>query len=182
MKKQIIIDLEEINGNVQVTLTGGPNDDNEATQIKFSYDIEEYDCLYSRNIFESVGEDIREILVNDIFPFFNFYPEKEEPIKSYGFKYTEDAVVNIQPVKMLTYLIKSGENYKIGKTKNLKSRLSVYKTHNIQTELILFIETDCEYYLHNKFKDKHISGEWFSLNEADINSIKKEYSALINFN
>lgn len=37
------------------------------------------------------------------------------------------------------------------------------------------VERKTEKYLHTKFKDKRLSGEWFSLNEFDIESIKLEF-------
>ena len=75
------------------------------------------------------------------------------------------------------YLIKSNNMYKIGKTKNIKTRIQSIKT---STPFLLEIVHTQKYinyhkiekHLHTEFKDKRVSGEWFNLTENDIEYIK----------
>ena len=64
---------------------------------------------------------------------------------------------------MVTYILKSGKHYKIGKTTSLRDRMTSYDTHNPDYELLKTIDGDCEKYLHNYFVDYHYKLEWFSL-------------------
>jgi hypothetical protein len=62
-------------------------------------------------------------------------------------------------------------SYKIGITNNLKTRLGTIQCGcNTYLEPILsfFGTKEDESYLHELFKDKRLSGEWFSINEIDI--------------
>lgn len=75
------------------------------------------------------------------------------------------------------YLIASQDNhYKIGYTKReVKNRLKELKTGNSQTlDVISIFESKwgnkIESYLHRRFKDKKIDGEWFELNDYDVNN------------
>lgn len=77
---------------------------------------------------------------------------------------------------MVTYLIKSDilNLHKIGKSENLKLRIkslaSLVKDKNLQ--VVITFDTDIEKFLHDTFKDKHIKGEWFNLNNDDLNFIQ----------
>ena len=74
------------------------------------------------------------------------------------------------------YLIKSGEHYKIGRTKNLKTRVKSFETslplgatvvHSFETD----DTTEAEIELHARFSDKRINGEWFNLVQDDVDYI-----------
>lgn len=71
------------------------------------------------------------------------------------------------------YIVKSGIHYKIGRTGNIKERLSALKTTSPQSiELIHTIATHqsgkLEKELHEKFKLKQMNREWFALDETDL--------------
>jgi len=76
------------------------------------------------------------------------------------------------------YLLKHGNDYKIGKSISVPER---YKS--IQTQMphkleeIHVINTDdisgIENYWHKRFKKKRLKGEWFKLTTADIRAFKK---------
>lgn len=67
--------------------------------------------------------------------------------------------------------------YKIGKTKNLASRVSsltiqlpfpVTMLHSIATDNMVFAEA----YLHKHFAAKRLNGEWFQLDQDDVNWLR----------
>ena len=74
--------------------------------------------------------------------------------------------------------------FKIGMTKKISvnDRLSSFKTYSpYPIEVITIIETENAYELerklHHKFKDKRLSGEFFNLNEQDIEYIKNYHQS-----
>jgi hypothetical protein len=75
------------------------------------------------------------------------------------------------------YLIKSQDLYKIGYTeKKVKDRILELKTGNPNKfeeifEYESFEAKGIEFALHNFFKHKNVEGEWFSLDEKDVESI-----------
>jgi len=81
----------------------------------------------------------------------------------------------------LTYILKLGANYKIGKTTNLNVRLAQYRTHNPEfdsIEIELVVVGDIENFLLYLAKPKKIQGEWFKLEEDDISQIKYKIAQL----
>lgn len=69
---------------------------------------------------------------------------------------------------MFTYIMKSQDLYKIGKSNDVESRLKCFKIGNPFIELITKYEGNLEGRLHDKFKDKRVTGEWFRLDESDL--------------
>ena len=61
---------------------------------------------------------------------------------------------------------------KIGKTTDIKKRLSTLSTSNLNLELLVVLPTNQEKFLHKYFKEKHIEKEWFCLSLSDIEEIK----------
>jgi hypothetical protein len=76
---------------------------------------------------------------------------------------------------MYTYLIfdKLSKLTKIGKTKDLKSRLSTLSTGNLNLEIVLFSKGDFENECHVLFKDKKVDKEWFNLSLEDVEGIEE---------
>lgn len=69
-----------------------------------------------------------------------------------------------------TYLVfdKLSGLTKIGKTKDLKSRLSTLSTSNLNLGLIYAEAIDVEKELHLLFKDKKARKEWFDLTKEEV--------------
>lgn len=85
-----------------------------------------------------------------------------------------------------TYLLKSkGNTYKIGKSKDISTRLKSLKTANPFIELLISIDKDIEEELHAKYSKNNIAGEWFKFNKEEIQEVIKHFKeytpkALIN--
>lgn len=78
----------------------------------------------------------------------------------------------------VVYLIKSGKFYKIGRSNSLGRRHYELSIQLPETaELVHSINTDdpvgIETYWHTRFNDKRKNGEWFALNQNDINAFKR---------
>jgi hypothetical protein len=82
------------------------------------------------------------------------------------------------------YIVKSSGGYKIGSTtKDAYKRLESLQTGNeSELSLIMTIKTskhkETEKLLHEFFKEKHIRGEWFALNDDDLVLIQNAFTAL----
>ena len=79
----------------------------------------------------------------------------------------------------------SQNTYKIGVTRNLvQNRIKKLQTGNSsKLHTIYTISTDypfrLETLLHNKFKNKRVYGEWFSLSDEDVKEFKNTCNNLI---
>lgn len=76
------------------------------------------------------------------------------------------------------YLFKSGRHYKIGKTNDTVRRGNELRIQLPEKmDLIHSIKTDdpsgVESYWHRRFESKHMNGEWFDLNSADVKAFKR---------
>ena len=76
------------------------------------------------------------------------------------------------------YLIKSGRHFKIGKANTVENRFRQLRIQLPQAaEVVHRIRTDdafgIERYWHERFADKHLNGEWFSLTAADVKAFKR---------
>jgi len=75
------------------------------------------------------------------------------------------------------YVIRSKYGCKIGSTKNIKSRRQLFAV-KLPFSWELVYQAECENYrdiereLHQHFADKRLNGEWFDLDETDIEYIK----------
>lgn len=73
-----------------------------------------------------------------------------------------------------TYVMKDGTGlYKIGHTVDVGRRLSSIRTGNSSIELCFFIKGDYEKELHQLYVSKRVWGEWFELDDSDLDFIKK---------
>jgi hypothetical protein len=74
-------------------------------------------------------------------------------------------------IKNFTYLMFDGSLYKIGKSKNPLTRLKALKIGNPSIELIAYTDKIEEKYLHNRFFESRVDGEWFDLSEEKLKSV-----------
>jgi|GEM_PF-5415675 len=80
------------------------------------------------------------------------------------------------------YVIRSGRFYKIGKTSNPKTRIETYITENPNKVFVELCQKVDDYdraeaVLHERFKEKRHSREWFKLEKEDLCCIKDFLSA-----
>ena len=80
------------------------------------------------------------------------------------------------------YIIESNAGFKVGYTTNIESRIKNYKTYLSDFDVV-FVHNgdDCfeiESYMHEYFRSKKISGEWFELSDSDLVYIVKYCNAI----
>jgi T5orf172 domain len=88
-----------------------------------------------------------------------------------------------QPRQGFVYIIQCGESFKIGCTANLKQRIKALGvTAPYPIFLRIIVPTDdmilTEWKLHQRFEGKRQQGEWFSLSEIDLATIRHEYTTI----
>lgn len=76
------------------------------------------------------------------------------------------------------YVIRCGENYKIGVATNIHSRVSQLAIGNpVEMEVLIFAKVadamSTESELHSMYSDVRVSGEWFNLKPEDVDDIAK---------
>ena len=117
--------------------------------IGLSYDIERH-C---RNF-------IIEMLKDDAF--------KKKAISQVSLMFEEE----IKEKEDFLYIIENNGIYKIGYSSNWKERKKQYKLHLGNVNIIYLLKSfncfDLENIIHDKYKLKRVSGEWFSLSKQDI--------------
>lgn len=93
------------------------------------------------------------------------------PPKGYSHK------VKIRTPIGYVYIMQHGDLFKIGRSSNVLRRFREFKTANPDISLFHYIETnnmvDLEFFYHEKFNNKRITGEWFKLGVDDINNLKQ---------
>jgi hypothetical protein len=83
------------------------------------------------------------------------------------------------------YIIRSGAYSKIGYSKNIHRRFQSIQVGNPNNlDLLLYIPTDVKYckelesQLHCMFKSKLFRGEWYELDESDLEYIEEYFTVI----
>lgn len=98
------------------------------------------------------------------------------PTKECELNKKECDIIKIQ--QGYVYVIESNFLYKIGKAKNLETRIKQLKTGSPNIVNLIYAKkfnndyNKTELYLHNKFKKLRKHGEWFELSQKDLEYIK----------
>tara|TARA_R110000803_G_scaffold199460_1_gene263536 strand:- start:248 stop:709 length:462 start_codon:yes stop_codon:yes gene_type:complete len=106
----------------------------------------------------------------------NFMEEmlKDEAIKNLALKQVQETInKNTNTNYGFVYIINSTENlFKIGWTSDLKKRIKNYNTHNVNSNLVFYIESQNAFELegmaHKFLIPFNESGEWFRFNEQNL--------------
>lgn len=65
--------------------------------------------------------------------------------------------------------------YKIGRSRNPGEREATLQSQKPSIEMIAVTELSIEKGLHKMFKEKRIRGEWFELNQHDVEEIIESF-------
>jgi hypothetical protein len=98
-------------------------------------------------------------------------PERLNPIEIVG-------VAGVGINTGVVYVLKSAYGYKVGRTKNVPARMRAFGVHLpfVYTIPLCVWFDDChtaERQYHETFASKRINGEWFDLDEQDIDRIRQ---------
>lgn len=77
-----------------------------------------------------------------------------------------------------TYFITDGQKYKIGKSKDVKSRMATYGTHSTTIEFLGACPENIESDLHEKYKEFNYVNEWFDFPKDVTEEVKKKHFPL----
>ncbi len=148
--------------------------------VKVKYSVED-DMFFPISHGRLMTRDDFEDLTLEMESFFNAYSDeqieqinKDAELEHQGRQ--SQSKVNPPEKSGFVYLMQSVEGYKIGMSATPKARLSSMKSHAPSIKLIHTFEADqplvAEGYLHRRFSDSRISGEWFDLAPEDVERIK----------
>lgn len=101
-------------------------------------------------------------------------------VEAYEYEYNKIKYIKKEKIKTYVYIMidHNTKYYKIGRSDSPLKREKTLQSEKPTIELIYKFK--CEYgiekELHNKFNNKKIRGEWFNLDDNDIDFIKVNYN------
>ena len=117
----------------------------------------------------------------DIYPINN--DQVQSPVNIFNYENAKRVNDFLQYTFLYVIFNKNTLLYKIGVTNNIKNRFAQLKNHSgCDLHLVFEVWFECMYdekntiaekYLHNYFKDKRRSGEWFNLSPRDLVQIRR---------
>lgn len=95
----------------------------------------------------------------------------------------ENCLIDMNFDASYVYMLEVGEHIKIGSTRDVENRIKQLQTGNpVEIELLfskkVFEAPKHENILHGKFRSKRESGEWFRLDDSEIDQAVKYLSKL----
>lgn len=110
----------------------------------------------------------------------HFYAHLAKGGSPMDYEYKEEKLDRSGEAAGFVYFIRCNEWVKIGKAKNVKSRLKSLQTSSPYKLKVAYIVaakdyTRMEAFFHNEYKAKRGMGEWFKLSDADMEYIKANY-------
>ena len=124
------------------------------------------DYIYNQIGFKDFRESVK-LLKSMISPLFlkrkELYDKKISTGKTYYY----------ESERCKTYIMydRNSERYKIGRSKHPEKRYKSLKSSNPDIQMVHVIDADIEKELHLQYKDKRVTGEWFKLDDLDIQKI-----------
>ena len=81
------------------------------------------------------------------------------------------------------YVLKSGEYYKIGRSRNVEKRARALQTASpFPVDIVAAVATSdavsVERELHRRYAHAHVGGEWFALSDAEVADLLEEGAGL----
>lgn len=126
---------------------------------------------YEYRVYSYLYKASEELTLGEVAAFLGFAPDK---IIAYLIR--KELITPVEKDVGYVYVVHdSYGNYKIGRAKNLKTRIQSYKSYLPYFKLIKTVRVEnhesYEKELHTRFADKRITREWFKLTQEDIDTI-----------
>ena len=160
-------EISEVLNKNKMTISGNISRLSEKgyVDVKYSLDYKEIDCRVIT--FSKLQKEERDILFQNDDK--EYYTTKQ--LNEIRKKRTEEYDNRLTDIGYV-YLIKSKYGYKIGKSKKVQDRLSLFNVKlPFKIDIIGFYKvknmSKMETFLHKKYKDVRLEGEWFNLSEKE---------------
>jgi hypothetical protein len=134
-----------------------------------------------RNAYFRFADSVRErYMLDDIFA--ENFPEYRSMAFANGLSRSSSTPRSYQEVTGYIYVLRSKYGFKIGKTVNLKDRTRLFEVKlpfKFEIELSDYVDnySKVEADLHRRYAAKRLEGEWFDLDDNDIDNIRQHLAA-----
>lgn len=87
-----------------------------------------------------------------------------------------DKACKVDDIKTYIMIDHNTGYYKIGKSKKPRFREKTLQSEKPTIEMLFVINKNIEKELHRRYSDKRVRGEWFRLEDKDVEYLRKKYS------